>query len=273
VPEKNDILPKMIYYRIAHWISAITWTITRIPIPKPLRSSVLGKISKILKINLREAEKPVSQYKSINHLFTRALKQELRPQGNAWMISPVDGRFVSQDLIHEGQLLQVKDIRYPLEKLIPDNAHKPFRFGCAMTIYLSPSDCHRIFSPVRGRIKQTIYVPGALFPVREPYISGLPNLYALNERVVTILETPLGDVAIVMVAAINVSTIELQYQKDRINNKTITVAKSNTQVEKGDWIATFHLGSTVVILTESRDIKIAAKENQALRYCENLAYV
>jgi len=230
-------------------------------------------MARILNIDLSAAEKPVIRYKSINDLFTRALKPDLRPMGNAWMLSPVDGRFVSKDLIHEGKLLQAKGIRYPLEKLIPDSAAKAFRFGYSMTIYLSPSDCHRIFSPVTGRIKKTIYVPGALFPVREPYISELPNLYAINERVITIIETTLGDVAVVMVAAVNVSTIEVQYQKDIRKPKQVTVAKSNQKIEKGDWLATFHLGSTVVILTEHNALKVPIEDNAKLKYGESLAYV
>ena len=263
----------MIYYRIAHWISALTKTITRIPIPRPFRSRFLGYIARILNIDLKSAEKPVVEYSSINDLFTRALKPELRPLGDAWMVSPVDGRMVSHDLIHEGQLLQAKGIRYPLAKLIPDDSAKAFRFGQCMTLYLSPSDCHRIFSPVSGRIKKTIYVPGALFPVREPYISELPNLYAMNERVISIIETPLGDVAVVMVAAINVSTIEVRYQKEALRKKAITVSDTGHEIKKGDWLATFHLGSTVVLLTQSNELKIAIKDNVMVQYGASLAYV
>ena len=263
----------MIYYRIAHWVSALTKTITQIPVPRRFRSRFLGYIARVLNIDLKSAEKPILEYRSINDLFTRALKPQLRPLGDAWMLSPVDGRMVSYDLIHEGQLLQAKGIRYPLAKLIPDASAKAFRFGQCMTMYLSPSDCHRIFSPVSGRIKKTIYVPGALFPVREPYISNLPNLYAMNERVISIIETPLGDVAVVMVAAINVSTIDVRYQKDVLKRKAITVANSDYEIKKGEWLATFHLGSTVVLLTETNALKMAIKENAMVQYGASLAYV
>jgi phosphatidylserine decarboxylase len=263
----------MIYYRIAHWISAVTWTITRISIPKPFRRHILGYIAKTLKIDLQAAEKPVFLYKSINDLFTRALKADARPLGNAWMLSPVDGRFVSKDLIHDGKLLQAKGIRYPLNKLIPDSSANRFRFGYAMTIYLSPSDCHRIFSPVTGRIKKTIHVPGALFPVREPYISELPNLYAMNERLITIIETSLGDVAVVMVAAINVSTIETTYPITAKTKQSISITNTKHEIQKGDWLATFHLGSTVIILTETNALKVPTQENQSMKYGTDLAYV
>ena len=263
----------MIYYRIAHWISAVTKTITQIRIPRSFRRHALGYVAKTLNIDLKSAEKPVFEYQSINDLFTRALKPHLRPQGDAWLLSPVDGRMVSHDLIHEGQLLQAKGIRYPLDKLVPDSNAKVFRFGQCMTLYLSPSDCHRIFSPVTGRVKKTIYVPGALFPVREPYISELPGLYAMNERVISIIETPLGDVAVVMVAAVNVSTITLQYQKDNTPKKAITVVSSNHMIKKGDWLATFHLGSTVVLLTETNALRVAVKDNSQVQYGASLAYV
>lgn len=258
---------------MAHWISALTKTITQIYVPRPFRVRFLGYIARALDIDLRSAEKPLLEYTSINDLFTRALKPQLRPQGDAWLLSPVDGRLVSHDLIHEGQLLQAKGIRYPLDKLIPDSSAKAFRFGQCMTIYLSPSDCHRIFSPVSGRVKKTIYVPGALFPVREPYISELPNLYAMNERVISIIETSLGDVAVVMVAAINVSTIEVQYQKDLLRKKALTVAASNHVIKKGDWLATFHLGSTVILLTETNALRVAIKDNVQIQYGASLAYV
>lgn len=260
------------YTKTAYLVGNFIWAITRIPLHLTIRTTVLRQVAKFLKINLNEAEKPLLAYPTINALFTRGLQSGLRPVGDAWLVSPVDGTLISEAQIHEGKTLQAKTIRYPLEKLIPTPEAKAFRFGHSITIYLAPSDCHRIFSPVSGTIVKTIHVPGALFPVREPYISGLPGLYTTNERMITLIQTPVGQVAVVMVAAINVSKIGTEYETLAISRKKISAYTHHHSVTKGAWLATFHMGSTVIVLTE-KPLQPAYGNTGVVRYGESLAYI
>jgi len=52
-----------------------------------------------------------------------------------------------------------------------------------MTIYLSPGDCHRYYSPANMDISERIYIPGFLAPVKPSYVFKHPKTFSLNERV------------------------------------------------------------------------------------------
>ncbi len=62
-----------------------------------------------------------------------------------------------------------------------------FEDGDFATIYLAPSDYHRLHMPVKGTLTDMIYVPGDAFSVNPLTAANVPNLFARNERVVCIL--------------------------------------------------------------------------------------
>jgi phosphatidylserine decarboxylase len=77
----------------------------------------------------------------------------------------------------------------------------------------------------------------------------------MNERVVTLLETPQGDVAVVMVAAMDVGQMTLAYDTAitttrRGSRRTITetVYTPPKPLTIGEELGVFHLGSTVIVL-------------------------
>ena len=128
---------------------------------------------------------------------------------------------------------------------------KEFDGGSFATLYLSPKDYHRIHTPCSGTIVRTIYEPGTLWPVNEGAVANVPQLFAVNERVTTIIETTRGLVACCMVGATNVGSMRLAY-RDLVTNcgrvrEDIREA-GPIAVERGDHLATFELGSTVVLL-------------------------
>jgi phosphatidylserine decarboxylase len=52
-----------------------------------------------------------------------------------------------------------------------------------MTIYLSPGDCHRYYSPANVNVSERIYIPGFLEPVKPAYVLKHPKVFSMNERV------------------------------------------------------------------------------------------
>lgn len=52
-----------------------------------------------------------------------------------------------------------------------------------ITIYLSPGDCHRIYSPANMNVSERIYIPGFLEPVKPSYVFKHPKVFSMNERV------------------------------------------------------------------------------------------
>ena len=86
-----------------------------------------------------------------------------------------------------------------------------FEGGAYATIYLSPRDYHRIHFPLGGAIIGWRYVPGQLWPVNPASVRSVPGLFTVNERLVTMLDTPLGACAVVAVGATVVGRVRAFY--------------------------------------------------------------
>ena len=261
----------MFYKYFGNGISRTAGKVADITLPTSLRPFILGQFARSFNINCDEAEYPLTDYKSFNDFFTRGLKHDARLiDKTASLVSPVDGKVLEYAPIEEGTLIQAKGLDYRLEDLVPTKDAESFKNGQFMTIYLAPSDCHRIFSPIDGMVKKAISVPGHGYPVREPYISEFKNLYTLNERLVTVMDTAIGKVAMVMVAATNVANVSAQYDRSLRTNlkgsKKVKVFNYNQPFKKGQWINTFHLGSTVILLTESRDYSFTIDKGTHITY-------
>ena len=242
---------------LAKGICLLTEKITKLYIPKVLRPFVLNTFSSIFGVNINEVEHPISTYTSINNFFTRGLKIDCRKidKSDTSLVSPVDGKTLIFDKFQNDTLIQAKGINFSVKDLLNHELSSHFQDGNFITVYLSPKDCHRIFSPSNGEILGYSYVPGALYPVRSPYIEKLDGLYIKNERVTTFIQTPFGKMALVKVAAMNVSSITLEYDKSFNQTSTIQTSPNETfsspiPIKKGDWISTFNLGSTIVLLME-----------------------
>jgi phosphatidylserine decarboxylase len=108
-----------------------------------------------------------------------------------------------------------------------------------------------VFSPQDGRLEEAIHVPGYRLLVHPPYQRSEYPVYTLNERMILRLTTALGPCLVVMVAGWGVGNIRLPLAPD-FRPKAKTAATRNfspaEQVTRGQWIGTFELGSTVVLL-------------------------
>jgi phosphatidylserine decarboxylase len=211
--------------------------------------------AKIYHINLDETERPLSSYRSLNDFFTRKLKLGSRiVDSKSTVVSPVDGTIAQVGKINDGTLIQAKGIDYSIEKLISVPEHKGFLNGYYMTIYLSPTNYHRIHSPIDGEIIGYEYIPGKLFPVNKLGVNYVKGLFTKNERLTTFFKVNNQSAALVKVGAFIVGSIQITYdenvhQKHRGKhyNKNITHAIS---VGKGDELGWFEFGSTVILLLD-----------------------
>ncbi len=223
-----------IFYRLfSRGIGTLFYAVSRIYIPVFLRSSVLKGFSKLTGINSEESEFPMEDYPTINAFFTRGLKAESRKIQKADIVSPVDGEILEFGQIQSCQLIQAKGIGYSTQALLGGQEGAEFERGSFISIYLSPKDCHRIMAPSDGVISGHRLIRGHLFPVRQPYIGKFNGLYTQNERAIIWLKSADFRLAMVLVGAINVGKLE--------------VRPYSPATYKGDWIGTFHLGSTVVL--------------------------
>lgn len=211
------------------------------------------------KINMGEAKlKKASDFETFNDFFTRELEQGARtidPDNNA-LCYPVDGAISQQGDIVEGKLIQAKGFNYSLTSLLGGDSRTaaPFQKGKFSCIYLAPKDYHRIHMPMAATLREMIYVPGELFSVNPLTANNVPDLFARNERVVTIFDTEHGALAMVLVGATIVASIETTWAgtitppagSDIFRWQYPAKGADTITFEKGDEMGRFKLGSTVV---------------------------
>jgi phosphatidylserine decarboxylase len=228
---------------------------SRIPLPRKLRAPVLRSLADSMGVNLLEAELPLGEYRSFQDLFVRKLRPGARTvdPDPSTIVSPVDGTVSELGPIEGGRLLQVKGVHYTLGDLLEDTALADrFEGGSFVTLYLSPRDYHRIHSPSSGRVSSTKPIGGRLLPVKPFMVRGHPGLFVENERLIVELETERGKALLVCVAAAGVGHISLA-SGGAFESATATAPVS---VEKGQEVAAFNLGSTVVLVLPPGTIRL-----------------
>jgi phosphatidylserine decarboxylase len=167
--------------------------------------------------------------------------------------------------VRDGALLQAKGRTYSAARLLGDAAEGArFEGGVFLTIYLSPRHYHRIHAPTGDVVAHARHVPGALLPVNGAAVRHIPELFPRNERLIALLEGPLGRVAVAAIGAYNVGRISAAFDPDwggtarrgGVTNRPgaqLPTERSYTPpiaVARGSELMTFHLGSTVVLLFE-----------------------
>lgn len=197
------------------------------------------------------------KYASFNQFFTRELKPGARPiqaeKDN--LVCPVDGSVSQAGIIKAERIFQAKGHDYSLSRLLGGESPWTARFsgGEFATLYLSPRDYHRIHMPIEGKLVDVIHVPGRLFSVNPATARTVPSLFARNERVVCIFETAIGPMAMILVGAIFVASIETVWQGVVTPPAGKSVRRWNYQdknivLKKAQEMGRFNMGSTVILL-------------------------
>lgn len=236
-----------------------------------LMSAKLGKfttfmIEKFVKaydINTSEASKNIEDYKTFNEFFARELKKNARPlnEEKNSVVFPADGTVSEFGNIQNELLIQAKNHYYTTSALLAsDEDARTFENGKFITIYLSPKDYHRVHIPLAGKLLKMIHVPGEVFSVNANNAENIPELFARNERVVSIFETSVGKMAVVMVGATIVRSISTSWAGIVAPSAWGEVAETvyNEQeisYAKGAEIGKFMMGSTVICLFEKNAIE------------------
>lgn len=218
-------------------------------------------------VDMSLAKEPnLDSYPSFNAFFTRALRSDARPivADENLLASPVDGAISQLGEIKNGRIFQAKGRDYTLLELLGGDTEKAqlFEDGSFATIYLSPRDYHRIHLPVDGKLTAMSHIPGRLFSVSPSTARAVPRLFARNERVVAYFETDAGPVAMVMVGAIFVASIETVWAGEvtppagqEVRHWKYDSEDSAHQFNKGDEIGRFNMGSTVILLHGKNQIE------------------
>ncbi|HOW75457.1 MAG TPA: archaetidylserine decarboxylase [Candidatus Competibacteraceae bacterium] len=248
----QSLLPQRLLTRLTYWA-------TRVRSPW-FKDALIRYFIRHFQVNLAEALEPNARaYPHFNAFFTRALKPGARPiaPGDRVICCPVDGAVSQIGVADADTLMQAKGRTFSLTALLGDAERaKPFQGGAFATLYLSPRDYHRIHLPLAGRLREMVHIPGKLFSVSPLTARMVDGLFARNERVVTRFDTSAGPMALVLVGAINVASIETVWAGAITPplGKTIRHwdyplnGDGAVRLNRGAEMGRFNMGSTVIVL-------------------------
>ena len=243
--------PQHILSRIVGWLADRQWgLITR---------AVIRLFIRCYGVNMEEAKNPdIQSYHSFNAFFTRHLNSALRPTimtDPKAVTSPVDGVVSTIGQLKGETILQAKKHSYTVTELLGGNSKKAksFQEGAYFTVYLAPKDYHRIHMPIDGRLLEMVYIPGRLFSVNPFLVQTIPLLFARNERVVCLFKTHIDLMAIVIIGAILVGSINTVWHGTVTSpiQGAISVwnyREENINLTRGNELGHFKMGSTVILL-------------------------
>jgi phosphatidylserine decarboxylase len=252
-----SIVPKNVLSRLAG-------ALTRWQAPAPLRLAAMRAFAARYGIDLSECD-DLTVFRTFGEFFARPLRPGLRPvtPGDEVVVSPVDGAVSEAGFAAAGRLVQAKGIDYSAEGLLGDaGLARGFEGGAYLTIYLSPKDYHRIHFPAGGGVTGYRYVPGRLWPVNPASVRTVPGLFSVNERLVTVLATPVGRVAVVAVGATVVGRVRPYYDPSAPHTNAAGARPERRDyetpipVQKGQELGAFEMGSTVILLFEPGKVRL-----------------
>lgn len=225
-----------------------------------LKNLLINVFVRVFGVDLSEARySRASDYECFNDFFTRPLKDGVREfaDSSTYVLSPADGAVSQLGIIEDGLIVQAKGHRYSVDELLggdPELAEQ-FRDGSFATIYLSPKDYHRVHMPTRGELLSSQYVPGSLFSVNRATANGVPRLFARNERLVSVFQTPHGKMALVLVGAVIVAGIRTVWGGGPQDGAAPRICfDSDWTLEAGQEMGRFYLGSTAIVLFQKDQV-------------------
>lgn len=246
-------LPTHLISRFIHWFMRIR--------TRWLKLLQIRIFMRVFDIELADAQiQNLNRFEHFNDFFTRALLPNARPFADdpETVLCPADGVMSQFGDIHTGRIFQAKGHDYSAVELLGGDAERaaPFLGGRYATIYLAPANYHRVHMPLAGTLIEMVYVPGRLFSVNPATTRAVPRLFARNERVGALFSTSAGPMAVVLVGAMCVGSIETVWAGEvtpphRWRQATHGYPRQGDgmiQLERGAELGRFNMGSTVILL-------------------------
>ncbi len=252
----KSILAGIQYLLPHHLLSSVVHWFLRIRV-KTIKNLQIALISEVAGVDWSESKlKSASDFDCFNAFFTRELAAGARPidpDPNSF-VAPSDGKIGQCGRLTNNRIVQAKGQHYSLRNLLAnDPAASDFHNGFFHTIYLAPRNYHRVHMPMSGHLQRMIHVPGRLFSVAPYSVQRVPGLFTRNERVISLFETSHGPMALILIGAMLVSSMETTWSGviTPPRGKRVTTgdwSRRDIRLEKGQEMGRFNMGSTVILL-------------------------
>ena len=242
-------------------LSHLVGRLAAVPLPRWLRGPVWRGFARAVGADLAEVRDPLEEMPALQDFFTRALRDGARPVASERdaFVSPCDGAWGEAGRVESGRLLQVKGRDYSLAALFDDaELAQRFEGGAYATFYLAPRDYHRFHAPCDLLIERAVHVPGGLWPVNRIGLTGVPDLFARNERLCA--HAVLGgerlggepDLVMVAVGATLVGRVRLAFDDLVTHQRGAARSErryvSGVAMARGQEWGRFEFGSTIVLV-------------------------
>lgn len=255
-PLSDTLFVALQYALPTHVLSWIAHRVTRMRAPW-LKNALIDTFCRRYDIELSEARvRDPHAYASFNDFFTRELAPDARclPAESRAVACPVDGAISQIGALDRGCLIQAKGRSYNAAELLASRADAAaFDNGAFATLYLAPRNYHRVHMPLDGTLTRTRLVPGRLFSVNPATARRVPRLFARNERLVCLFDTALGPLAVVLVGAMMVGSIETVWGGEATPPRARSLIEQRyeraaVRLERGEELGRFNMGSSVIVL-------------------------
>lgn len=212
---------------------------------------LIPSFAKVYNINQEEMEQNLLEFESLHDFFIRRLKSGVRIISNEEMavVSPVDAVIEEIGIIDPDGQIHVKGKTYSITEMLGNqDVAEHYKEGIFMVLYLSPSHYHRIHSPIKGKILNQWSLGSRSYPVNRLGLKYGKGTLAKNYRTITEIGYETGRMALVKVGAMFVNSIETTH--------------TNEKIDKGEELAYFTFGSTVILLFEQDAISVSENVKQ-----------
>ncbi|EDN03251.1 phosphatidylserine decarboxylase proenzyme [Histoplasma capsulatum] len=195
------------------------------------------------RLDMSEVLLPLSEFKSFNEFFYRALKPGARPcsapNNPKIAVSPADCRTVVFDRIDEATKIWVKGREFSVERLLgkayPEDARR-YKNGALGIFRLAPQDYHRFHIPVDGVMGMPKTIEGEYYTVNPMAIRSALDVYGENVRIVVPIDSvEHGRVMVVCVGAMMVGS-------------TVITREEGEKVARGEELGYFKFGGSTLLL-------------------------
>ena len=195
------------------------------------------------RLDMGEVLKPMTEFKSFNEFFYRALKPDARPcsapDRPEIVVSPADSRTVVFNTIDEATRIWVKGRDYSLEHLFGDAyplEAKRYKGGSMGIFRLAPQDYHRFHVPVDGVMGMPKPIDGEYYTVNPMAIRSALDVYGENVRVCVPIDTVAhGRMMFVCIGAMMVGS-------------TVITRKAGEKVKRAEELGYFKFGGSTILL-------------------------
>lgn len=217
-------------------------------------------------------EKPIEQYACINDFFSRRYDRKHMPKlGNADVVAPACCTMqMYESDVHMSKML-IKGCEYSLDKIgLPhsycgSNTHSStpdidkYASNHVFLGYLSPTDYHRVHSPVAGKCVHCRLEGIGSLSSSVKFFGGKFNILNENTRLVIAIEVDINNgqkmrVALIVVGGVGVNTIVYDPQME------------GKVIAKGGEVATFRAGGSAFAMFTTRPLSLTQEYGIAAKH-------